>query len=344
MRPIHRHDHQHDAPAPESIEISTGRLEAFSDGVFAIAITLLTLDIKVPDGKGSLFDRLTQEWPVLGAYVISFLIIGVVWMNHHTMLFYIRRVDRPLMLFNLLLLMNVAFIPFPTHVLAQALSTGQGEQTAAVFYGLTLTLGGIPFNAVWVYASSGHRHLGRNITPAQASVMRKHFLMGPLMYLGATLVGLVSAVASMTIFGVLLLFYMVEVLGSTSEQQHDQHPRSPVHRMTGLAEPPAEVVASTEPTAERQAATPTAPTVPTAPPALTVPAVPTAPTVPTAPPAPTAPTVPAPPAAPAAAPAAPAALAAPGAGPVATPPGPPEAAAPPCPTCGHTAQVLTLQR
>ncbi|MDH6138626.1 putative membrane protein [Kitasatospora sp. GP30] len=329
MRPFHHHEHQHDqqhdaSGVPENFEISTGRLEAFSDGVFAIAITLLILDIKVPQGDGTLLHRLTQQWPSLGAYVISFLIIGMVWMNHHTMLFYIRRVDRPLMLFNLLLLMNVSFIPFPTHVLAEAMSTGHGEQTAAVFYGLTLTLGGIPFNAVWIYASVGHRHLGRNITPAQAAVMRKHFLMGPIMYLGATLVGLASAVASMTIFGVLLLFYMVEVLGSTSEQQHDLHSRSPVHRMTGLAEPPAEVGTSTDQPPAPQAAAPA------------VHAAPTAPAVHAAPPVPAAAAVPAAPAAD---------TAVPGAGPAAAPPpGPPKAAQQPCPTCGRTAQVLALQR
>lgn len=142
MKPIHHREHQDEVSVPESFEISTGRLEAFSDGVFAIAITLLVLDINLPNGNGPLIDRLAHQWPALGAYAVSFLIIGMVWMNHHSMLFFIRRVDRPLMLFNLLLLMNVSFIPFPTHVLAEAMSTGHGERTAAVFYGLTLTLGG----------------------------------------------------------------------------------------------------------------------------------------------------------------------------------------------------------
>ncbi|MCX4748310.1 TMEM175 family protein [Kitasatospora sp. NBC_01287] len=261
MNPIrhHHHDQQREA-APEPMEISTGRLEAFSDGVFAIAITLLVLDFQLPSGNGPLLDRLAHEWPALGAYVVSFLIIGVVWMNHHTMLHYIRRVDRVLLLFNLVLLMNVSFIPFPTHVLANALSSGHGERTAAVFYGLTLTLGGIPFNAVWIYASAGHRHLGKHITPAQALVLRKHFIMGPFMYLAATLVGLISAVASMTIFGVLLLFYMIEVLGTSSSASHphEEQPRSPVQLLTAVAEPPpADAAGSAPAPAPEPAAQPT---------------------------------------------------------------------------------------
>ncbi|WP_327067513.1 TMEM175 family protein [Kitasatospora sp. NBC_01302] len=253
MNPIHhQHHEQHHPPAAEPVEISTGRLEAFSDGVFAIAITLLVLDFQLPSGEGPLINRLAHEWPSLGAYVVSFLIIGVVWMNHHTMLHYIRRVDRILLLFNLILLMNVSFIPFPTHVLADAMSSGHGERTAAVFYGLTLTLGGIPFNAVWLYAAAGHRHLGKNITPAQASVLRRHFIMGPFMYLGATLVGLISAIASLTIFGVLLLFYMIEVLGSSSGAAHprEEQPRSPVQLLTAVARTPAPPAAGPEPAPE----------------------------------------------------------------------------------------------
>ncbi|KQV15315.1 hypothetical protein ASC99_06800 [Kitasatospora sp. Root107] len=219
------------------MEMNSARLEAFSDGVFAIAITLLILDIRVPK-EGPLLQGLIHEWPAYCAYVVSFLIIGMVWMNHHTMLFYIRKVDRGLLLFNLLLLMNVAFIPFPTHVLAEAMSSGEGGRTAAVFYGLTLTLGGIPFNAIWVYASRGHRHLGNMITPEQAAVMRRHFLMGPVLYLGATLVGLISAVASLTIFGVLLLFYMIEVLSSVGHSQSDAQARPPIKTVGAVAEPP----------------------------------------------------------------------------------------------------------
>jgi uncharacterized membrane protein len=222
-RPNHPH-------APEILEISSDRLEAFSDGVFAIAITLLTLDLKVP--HGDLPAGLIRMWPSYLAFLISFLIVGVVWLNHHTMCSYLRRVDRTLLVINLLLLMNVAFIPFSTRVLAEAMSTGHGERSAAVFYGLTLTLGGIPFNALWIYASGGHRHLSSAITPEQAATLRRHFMMGPLLYLAATLVGLLSAVASMAIFGVLLVFYMIEALGSPGwhhGQRSGPAPAEPVH-------------------------------------------------------------------------------------------------------------------
>jgi uncharacterized membrane protein len=205
-------DHHHPPHAPEAVEISSNRLEAFSDGVFAIAITLLMLDIQVPSG-GHLLQSLLHLWPSYCAYVVSFLIIGVVWMNHHTMLFHIRHVDRMLLLLNLLLMMDVAFIPFAAHILALTIGSGSDGRTAAVFYGAVLTIGGLPFNAIWHYASKDHRHLGRTITPEQADTLRRHFTMGPFLYLAATLVGLINAVASLTIFMVLLLFYMIEVFG-----------------------------------------------------------------------------------------------------------------------------------
>jgi len=196
--------------------------------VFAIAITLLVLEIKVPSPHdGTMMHGLLELWPSYGAFLFSFLIIGVVWMNHHTMLHCIRRVDRVLLLFNLLLLMCVAFIPFSTAVLAEGLATGHGDRTA-VFYGLVLTIGGLPFNAIWGYASRGHRHLSHLITPAEADVIRRHFSMGPFLYLGATLVGLLSAVASMICFALLILFYMIEVLGSRRSGPGPAHP-GPAH-------------------------------------------------------------------------------------------------------------------
>ncbi|MFR9795709.1 TMEM175 family protein [Streptomyces sp. MS06] len=217
---------QHGPPEPADLtEISTFRLEIFSDAVFAIAITLLILEIKVPSAEdGTMLHGLLALWPSYGAYLFSFLIIGVVWMNHHTMMHCIRRVDRVLLVLNLLLLMCVAFIPFSTAVLAEGLATGHGDRTAAVFYGLVLTVGGLPFNAIWWYASRDHRHLSHLITEAEADVIRRHFSMGPFLYLGATLVGLLSAVASLTCFALLILFYMIEVLGSRKSGPGPAHP------------------------------------------------------------------------------------------------------------------------
>jgi uncharacterized membrane protein len=101
----------------------TSRLEAFSDGVFAIAITLLVLDLAVPPvteaERDGLWAALGHEWPSYFAYLVSFLVIGIIWINHHTMLTLVERVDRPVLFANLLLLLTVSVIPFPTRLLAE---------------------------------------------------------------------------------------------------------------------------------------------------------------------------------------------------------------------------------
>ncbi|MFE5588155.1 TMEM175 family protein [Kitasatospora sp. NPDC056531] len=118
----------------------SGRVEAFSDGVFAIAITLLILDIKVPKvgENGSLWQALGQQWPSYAAYVVSFLVIGIMWVNHHQVFSYVARVDRPLMFLNLLMLMVVAAVPWPTAMLAEYLREDRASHTAAAIYSLVM--------------------------------------------------------------------------------------------------------------------------------------------------------------------------------------------------------------
>jgi uncharacterized membrane protein len=133
---------------------STNRLEAFSDGVFAIAITLLVLEIKVPSAEelrvaGGLWVALAQRWPNYVAYVLSFLVIGVMWANHHSLFEYIGRVNRTLIVSNLFLLMGVSFLPFPTAVLAAHLADPSMRVSATAFYGATLIFTSMTFNALW---------------------------------------------------------------------------------------------------------------------------------------------------------------------------------------------------
>jgi uncharacterized membrane protein len=136
----------------------TSRLEAFSDGVFAIAFTLLVLEFHPPALNVPLTGYLSSLWPSFLAYSISFLSIGLVWANHHSMFVHIRRVDRPLLFLNTMLLADVAFLPFPTQLLAQALRLRADLSTAAFVYGLVLTIGGLFFNGIWLYAIR-HRSL-----------------------------------------------------------------------------------------------------------------------------------------------------------------------------------------
>lgn len=190
--------------------MTTARIEAFSDGVFSIAITLLVLNLHVPVSR-NLTGTLLNMWPSYVAYVVTFLIIGVVWMNHHLMFHYIRRADRVLLVLNLFLLLSVSVLPWPANILAEAMRTGEGKNTAAAVYGATLFVGGLFFNAIWVYASVGHRHLGAHITRAQAALIRRRFSLGPLLYLGAAIIGVFNASCSLFIYAGLLIAYMFEV-------------------------------------------------------------------------------------------------------------------------------------
>src|SRR6185437_949781 len=187
--------------------MSPSRLETFSDGVFAIAATLLILDVRV--GPGELGNRLLHNWPSYVAYAVSFLTIGIIWINHHTVFTQIRRVDRLFLLINVTFLMLVAFIPFPTSLIASHLR-GSDLEPAALAYGATLTVTAIFFNVLWFYASLGHRLLRTDADPRAISGITRSYLPGPLIYLGATLVALISPIASVVLFGVIAIFYIVE--------------------------------------------------------------------------------------------------------------------------------------
>ena len=145
-------------------ERDTGRLVAFSDGVFAISITLLVLEIQPPTGDSNLLDGLVDLWPSYLAYALTFLFIGQVWVNHHVMFDHIRAADRLVLLLNTLLLMVVAFLPFATSVLADAFRDGHDERTAVVFYGIAFAVTALTFNGVWRYATR-HRLLSERSTP-----------------------------------------------------------------------------------------------------------------------------------------------------------------------------------
>jgi uncharacterized membrane protein len=122
--------------------VETARVEAFSDGVFAIAITLLILAVGIEQAlrTGNLADQLLELWPAYIAYAASFLTIGLMWVNHHAVFRQFARVDRPLLLLNILLLMLIAFVPFPTRVVADHARSAEDRQAAALLYGTTMTI------------------------------------------------------------------------------------------------------------------------------------------------------------------------------------------------------------
>jgi uncharacterized membrane protein len=195
-------------PAPRPA--STSRLEAFSDGIFAIAATLLVLDLRVPDDvvSGGLAHALGQLWPNYAAYVVSFATIGIIWMNHHAQIDRIARADRGLLTLNLVLLLFVSVIPFPTSMLARFLRAGSDQHVAAAVYSGTLLAMGVSFFAMFTYA----RRTGLivdQISPEAARFLTIRNLAGLLPYAIAVGVAFVSAPASLALCGAVALYYLL---------------------------------------------------------------------------------------------------------------------------------------
>jgi uncharacterized membrane protein len=147
--------------------VNSRRAEAFSDGVFAVAITLLIFNLLPIGGEAKLtYPALGLAWPQYAAYVVSFLTIGIMWMNHHTMFGHVRLIDRPLLVLNLLLLMGVVAIPFPTALVAEHLTGPKvaGGSVAAVIYGVVMIVISIFYNAIWEYLVRHAEALGSRAT------------------------------------------------------------------------------------------------------------------------------------------------------------------------------------
>jgi uncharacterized membrane protein len=186
----------------------TGRVEAFSDGVFAIAITLLILEIKVPKpSDGPLALQLLRQWPSYFAFLISFSFIGVMWMNHHRLFTQIKRCDDTLMVLNLFLLLGVTVVPFPTAVLATHLGY-HDQRTAALLYNGVYLFIAIVFNLLWRYAISRNHHLlGKEVDAASVVKISKQYALGPLCYLLCAVIAWISVPASLAGNIVLAIFF-----------------------------------------------------------------------------------------------------------------------------------------
>jgi len=188
--------------------MSTARLETFCDGVFAIAITLLVLIIEPPEtDSGSLAHGLVHQWPSYLAYAISFLTIGIMWVNHHEVMRHVGHTDWAFLYVNIFFLMTVAFLPYPTRIVASNIR-GHDERAAALFYGTTMTVIAVAFLALWLYPSRKGRLLRADADPAAIRGITRSFVPGTPLYAAATLVALVSPTASLLCFAALALFYV----------------------------------------------------------------------------------------------------------------------------------------
>jgi len=199
--------------------MSPSRLEAFADGVFAIAATLLILnvDTQVPEDVENLGAQVLHIWPSYLAYAVSFVTIGIMWVNHHTIMGQVGRTDRRFLFANIGLLMCIAFVPFPTRLVAEHIR-GEGAEAAALTYGFTMVVTAVMFNLTWFYASVGRRLLRPDADAEVVSGITRAYLPGPWIYLGATLVAFASPAAAVVLFMVIALVYVVEssIFGNTA--------------------------------------------------------------------------------------------------------------------------------
>jgi uncharacterized membrane protein len=193
----------------ENRGVPVGRIEALSDGVFAIALTVLVLNIQIPEsdpaGPAELAAKLALLWPKFASYVMSFIMLGVLWIGHHFQFIYVRRSDRILLWINLLFLLAITFLPFATGVLANYYRV----PLAVLLYGGTLFVAGTTLLGHWIYATR-ERHLVRGDTPAEViASIRRRLLFGLSVYVSATAAGWIDTRISIAMFVLMPLFYLV---------------------------------------------------------------------------------------------------------------------------------------
>ncbi len=203
------------------------RAESFSDGVFAVAITVLVFNLLpiASQTSGAGHPALTaaylgRSWPGYLAYVVSFMTIGIMWLNHHTLLARVSKVDRPVLILNLLLLMGIVAIPFPTALVADHLAdhggSGSPASVAAVTYGLVMIVISIGYASMWIYLAAHQEELGARQRVRTPRLTTFRFTAGNGGYLAGTLIAFFRPLAALIIFGLLAVYYMFEHLPEPS--------------------------------------------------------------------------------------------------------------------------------
>jgi uncharacterized membrane protein len=191
----------------------TQRFEALSDGVFAIAITLLVLDLAVPTTPHSshhLLNAIADDWPGYLGYLVSFSTIGAIWLGHNALTDYLDQVDSFLLRLNLLLLLFVSFLPFPTRLLAEYVTTGRAERVASTFYGLALLICAALLSVLWRYA--WHAHLVRpDVHDEELTLLRSRLTPGLAAYVLVIALGLLVPVAALVGYLLIALYFVVPV-------------------------------------------------------------------------------------------------------------------------------------
>ncbi len=190
-------------------ERETARMEAFSDGVFAFAITLLALNLHDPVANGvSLLQGLVNERAVFFAFGTSFVTVLIMWMNHHNMFNYIRRIDRRLMLLNGLLLLFVVLTVYTTSLVGAHINDSESNSAAAMYAGTFLAVA-IVWNGLWRYCVRGRRLLGRDVTQEQADTITRQYSVAPVSYGAALVIAPFSGLASVAVILAVAGFFAI---------------------------------------------------------------------------------------------------------------------------------------
>jgi uncharacterized membrane protein len=199
--------------------VKPGRLEAFSDGVLAIAITLLVLDLKLPDtADAPLGQQLAQQWPSYLAYLVSFAIIGIMWVNHHALFQRVARVDRALLFHNLALLFLIAALPFPTSVAAAGLERGGADARIGMFaYSVTNLLIGVAFSLIWRHIARTSGLLRSPVPDAARRRAIRRYSLGMFGYLLLCGLSFVSPIITLIGHGAVAVYYAFEQLPGEAE-------------------------------------------------------------------------------------------------------------------------------
>jgi len=197
-------------PEKAMVYLTTQRIEAFSDGVFAIAITLLVLEIKVPHvgETGNLWAELGQLWTSYFGYIFSFFMIGVYWANHHHIFNVYKKSDHYFVLLNVLFLMCISFLPFPTAVLAEYIAEPEHRQAAMTFYALGLFLPAFSWFMIWLYASHRHRLIDPKLSAAYIAKTTRLYVISNILYFAAILISLWNGIAGLIVCSSLTLLYL----------------------------------------------------------------------------------------------------------------------------------------
>jgi TMEM175 potassium channel family protein len=199
--------------------MGTNRLESFSDGVIAVAITLLVLGIAVPPPpQAHLLHQLGTRWPQYAAYVVSFLIIGIIWINHHAMIGRLREADHSILILNLLLLMSIGILPFATSLMATYLRESSGESVAAAVYAGAFLVMGVFFALLNLHILLNRAHmLEAELSEQERRRILVRSVTGVGPYVAATALAFVSPFVTLAICGATAVYYALPVASGLNQ-------------------------------------------------------------------------------------------------------------------------------